>query len=275
MYKYLIFLSIAIVLFGCGPEPKIEDPKTNVEQTVVESVPEIPFTLVTKHPHDINAFTEGLLFYNGQLFESTGATQELPQTKSLFGSVDMKTGVINTKAELDKNIYFGEGIVVLKDKFYQVTYKNQQGFIYDAKSFKKLGQFNYANKEGWGLTTDGTSVIMSDGSEVLTFFNPDGMTVAKTLVVSNNGYIEEYLNELEYINGFIYANVWLKNYIVKINPENGKVVGTLDLSGIEANAKTTNPLAKEMNGIAFDAATNKIYVTGKMWANIYEIDFKH
>lgn len=275
MYKYIIFLSVALVLFGCGPEPKEEQPKTNVTEPIVESVPEIPFTLVTKHPHDVNAFTEGLLFYNGQLFESTGATQELPQTKSLFGSVDMKTGVINTKAELDKNIYFGEGIVVLKDKFYQVTYKNQQGFIYDAKSFKKLGQFNYANKEGWGLTTDGTSVIMSDGSEVLTYFNPDGMTVAKTLVVSNNGYIEEYLNELEYINGFIYANVWLKNYIVKINPENGKVVGTIDLSGIEGNAKTTNPQAKEMNGIAFDAATNKIYVTGKMWANIYEIDFKH
>jgi glutaminyl-peptide cyclotransferase len=233
------------------------------------------FTFVTKHPHDVNAFTEGLLFYNGQLFESTGATQELPQTKSLFGSVDMKTGVINTKAELDKTIYFGEGIVVLKDKFYQVTYKNQQGFIYDAKSFKKSGQFSYANKEGWGLTTDGSSVIMSDGSEVLTYFNPDGMTVAKTLVVSNNGYIEEYLNELEYINGFIYANVWLKNYIVKINPENGKVIGTLDLSSIEANAKTANPQAKEMNGIAFDATTNKIYVTGKMWANIYEIDFKH
>lgn len=275
MYKYIIFLSVALVLFGCEPEPKEEQPKTNVTEPIVESVPEIPFTLVTKHPHDVNAFTEGLLFYNGQLFESTGATQELPQTKSLFGSVDMKTGVINTKAELDKNIYFGEGIVVLKDKFYQVTYKNQLGFIYDAKSFKKLGQFNYANKEGWGLTTDGTSVIMSDGSEVLTYFNPDGMTVAKTLVVSNNGYIEEYLNELEYINGFIYANVWLKNYIVKINPENGKVVGTLDLSGIEGNAKTTNPQAKEMNGIAFDAATNKIYVTGKMWANIYEIDFKH
>jgi glutamine cyclotransferase len=217
-------------------------------------------------PHDVSSFTEGFLFHNGQLFESTGATAELPQTKSLFGIVDVKTGKIDTKAELDKSVYFGEGIVVLKNKIYQVTYKNQVGFIYDAATYKKIGQFNYTNKEGWGLTTDGTSIIMSDGSNVLTYFNPEGMTITKTLSVSNNGYAEDYLNELEYINGFIYA---------KINPTDGKIVGIIDLSAIEGKERMTNVSAKEMNGIAFDSATNKILVTGKMWANIYQIDFAH
>ena len=268
-------LCIMGFLVSCDETPKTVI-KTDEATSLPEStVSEISYSVLNTTPHDPSSFTEGFLFHNNQLFESTGATAELPQTKSLFGIVDLKTGKINTKVELDKTIYFGEGIVVLKNKFYQVTYKNQVGFIYDAATFKKIGQFNYKNKEGWGLTTDGTSIIMSDGSNVLTYFNPDGMTVTKTLSVSNNGYAEDYLNELEYINGFIYANVWLKNYIVKINPSGGKIVGIIDLSAIEDKERTSNISAKEMNGIAFDAATNKILVTGKMWATIYQIDLAH
>ena len=283
--KYIISLSVikAVCLTLCMMGFLIscdETPKTVIKTDEVKSLPEstvseIPYSVLNTLPHDPSSFTEGFLFHNNQLFESTGATAELPQTKSLFGIVDMKTGKINTKVELDKTIYFGEGITVLNNKIYQVTYKNQVGFIYDAMSYKKIGQFNYKNKEGWGLTTDGTSVIMSDGSNVLTYFNPDGMTVSKTVSVSNNGYAEDYLNELEYINGFIYANVWLKNYIVKINPSDGKIVGIIDLSAIEDKEKTSNVSAKEMNGIAFDSATNKIYITGKMWAHMYQIDFAH
>jgi glutamine cyclotransferase len=222
--KYIISLSAlkAVCLTLCMMGFLIscnETPKTIIKTETVtppkNTVAEIPYSVLNTLPHDPSSFTEGFLFHNNQLFESTGATAELPQTKSLFGIVDVKTGKIDTKAELDKTVYFGEGIVVLKNKIYQVTYKNQVGFIYDATTYKKIGQFNYANKEGWGLTTDGISIIMSDGSNVLTYFNPKGMTVTKTLSVSNNGYAEDYLNELEYINGFIYANVWLKNYLVK------------------------------------------------------------
>ena len=267
---------IVLLAVACNPtEPKKETTTQPIETVVESAVKDIPYTLVTTMPHDANAFTEGFLFHNNQLFESTGATSDLPQTRSLFGIVDVKTGKIDTKAELDKTIYFGEGITVLNNKLYQVTYKNQQGFIYDAKSYKKIGQFNYANKEGWGLTTDGLSVIMSDGTENLTYFNPDGMTVVKTLVVVNNGYIEEYLNELEYINGFIYANVWLKNYIVKIDPVNGNVLGIINLENITAKEKSVNTTAKEMNGIAYNSKDNKILVTGKMWQHIYQIDFAH
>ncbi len=267
---------IVLLVVACNPTEPKKETTTQPTEIVVESVvKDIPYTLVTTMPHDANAFTEGFLFHNNQLFESTGATSDLPQTRSLFGIVDIKTGKIDVKAELDKTIYFGEGITVLNNKLYQVTHKNQQGFIYDAKSYKKIGQFNYANKEGWGLATDGASVIMSDGSENLTYFNPDGMTVEKTVVVVNNGYIEEYLNELEYINGFIYANVWLKNYIVKINPSNGNVVGIINLENIVAKEKSVNATAKEMNGIAYNSGDNKILVTGKMWQHIYQIDFAH
>lgn len=270
-------LAVLLLVVNCTPtESKKETTRTTVPETVTESsLKEIPYTIIATQPHDANAFTEGFLFYKNQLFESTGATTDLPQTKSLFGIVDVKTGAISAKAELDKNIYFGEGITILKDKVYQVTYKNQLGFIYNTKNYQRIGQFNYANREGWGLTNDGTYVIMSDGSSDLTYFNTEGMTVYKTLSVSNNGYIEEYLNELEFINGFIYANVWLKNYIVKINPADGTVVGIINLDNLVAQEKASNFNAKELNGIAFDTETNKIVVTGKMWKNIYHIDFKH
>lgn len=267
-------ICILLVFSSCDETPKTTI-KTETVKTQESTVAEIPYSVLSTSPHDPSSFTEGFLFHNGQLFESTGATPELSQTKSLFGIVDLLTGKINTKAELDKSIYFGEGIVVLKNKIYQVTYKNQIGFIYDATTFKKVGQFNYSNKEGWGLTTDGTSIIMSDGSNVLTYFNPEGMTVTKTLSISNNGYAEDYLNELEYINGFIYANVWLKNYLVKINPNDGKVVGIIDLTAIDGKERVTNASAREMNGIAFDSISNKVYISGKMWANIYQIDFAH
>ena len=269
-----LLFSVFGLMVSCNESPKTVV-KTNEVKPIESSIAEIPYSVLNTYPHDPASFTEGLLVHDNRLYESTGATPELPQTKSLFGIVDLSTGKIDTKVELDKTIYFGEGIVILKNKIYQVTYKNQVGFIYDANTYKKIGQFNYANKEGWGLTTDGTSIIMSDGTNNLTYFNPDGMMVTKTISVSNNGYAEDYLNELEYINGFIYANVWQKNFLVKINPVDGKVVGIIDLSAIDSKEHDSNTGAKEMNGIAFDSNSNKIFITGKMWTSIYQIEFKH
>jgi len=239
------------------------------------AVPEINYSVVAVLPHDTTSFTEGLLFHEKHLFESTGATDNLPQTRSLFGIVDTKTGKIDTKAELDRKIYFGEGIVFFHDKVYQLTYKNQLGFIYDAKTFKKLGTFSFRNREGWGFTTDGKSLVMSDGTNKLTYLDPDHLTVIKTLEVTNNGYAEDNLNELEYINGFIYANIWTKNYIVKINPADGKIVGTLDLSSLYYQSRKKYQGSLEMNGIAYDADSDKVYVTGKMWPEMYQIKFSH
>ncbi len=252
-----------------------KSPETKPVPTPKTFVPAIEYSIVGSSPHDINAFTEGLVFYNQQLYESTGSPENLPQTRSVIGPVDMKTGKIDVKVELDKSNYFGEGIVFIKDKLYQLTYQNKLGFIYDAKTFKQLGRFNFASDEGWGLTTDGEFIIMSDGTNVLTYIDPVTLKVIKTVNVTNAGYAEDYLNELEYINGFIYANIWLKNYVVKIAPATGEVVGILNLSELMDRAKSKNKDANVLNGIAYDAVNNKIYVTGKMWADLYEISFVH
>jgi len=274
MKKIIGAISFLVLIAGCTNEPKTTEVKKK-EIVSENTVPEINFTVAETLPHDTLSFTEGFLFHDGVLFESTGSPDNYPYTKTIFGPVDLKTGKIDKKVELDRNTYFGEGIAFTKDKIIQLTYKNQVGFIYDAKTFKKTGQFSYSNKEGWGLTNDGTNIIMSDGTNILTYLDANTFKPVKTLSVSENGYAADYLNELEYINGFIYANVWTTNKIVKIDPATGKIVGKLDLVSLLHEARTKYPNATELNGIAFDDATNKIYVTGKLWPSIYRIEFPH
>jgi glutamine cyclotransferase len=158
---------------------------------------------------------------------------------------------------------------------YQLTYTTKVGFIYDAKTFKKTGQFNYANAEGWSLTTDGISLIMSDGTSKLTYLNPETLQPVKVLAITEKGYPVVELNELEYIRGFIYANVWKKDLVMKIDPQNGHVVGKIDLAALTNEARKISPKADVLNGIAYDAINDKVYVTGKLWANIYELEFAH
>jgi glutamine cyclotransferase len=196
----------------------------------------------------------------------------MPQTKSLFGIVDTATGKINVKAEIDRQKYFGEGISVFNNKIYFLTWQNQLGFIYDAKTFNAAGQFSFKNKEGWGLTNDGTNFIMSDGTSDLTYFEPVNFNYVKTLVVNTIDHdLPDQLNELEYIAGFIFANVWRTNKIVKIDPVSGNIVGILDLTSLASKAKEKYVNSQEMNGIAYDAASKRIFVTGKMWPEIYVI----
>lgn len=270
--KKITVLSLLAVLVACEEDkPK----HTIVEPPVVEApkIPEIKFTVANQYPHDITSFTEGFYFNDGKLFESTGSPDNVPYAKSVFGSVDLKTGKIEVKAELDKAIYFGEGSVYLNGKVFQLTYKNQTGFIYDGKTYKNIGKFTYTNREGWGLTTDGKSLIMSDGTSYLTFIDPVSFTSTKTLDVAENDRVLENLNELEYIKGFIYANVWITNTIVKIDPNTGNVVGKMDLSSLSYESKTRNANSLEMNGIAYDSLSGKVLVTGKLWPTIYEIKF--
>ena len=233
----------------------------------------IHYSVASTHPHDVNAFTEGLLIYKGKLYESTGSPSDMPQTRSLVGEVDLKTGQITPKAELDRNKYFGEGIVFLNDKLYQLTYQTKIGFIYDAATFKQIGTFTFPSREGWGFTTDGTHLIMSDGTNQLTFLDSASLKPVKQLSVYDDRGAVANLNELEYINGFIYANIYTSPYIVKIDPGTGQVTGRLDLTSLQSDAKAKNPDALEMNGIAFDATSGNTYVTGKFWPLIYEIKF--
>ena len=249
------------------------DPKSTEQVVTANSIQAIDFKLKATFPHDSTLFTEGLLVHNGEIIESTGSPDDMQKARSLIGKMDLKTGKLDIKVELDKSKYFGEGIAILNNKLYQLTYKNREGFIYDATTFKKLGGFKYNNLEGWGMTTDGKYLIMSDGTSVLTFLDPQSLLPVKTINVTKYDQSENMINELEYINGFIYANVWLTNFIVKIDPSTGKIVGRMDLGSIFTMERSKNILGAEMNGIAFDAKANKVYITGKLWKHIYEIEF--
>ena len=229
--------------------------------------------MVKTFQHDQDAFTQGLLFYKGNLYESTGSPDNMPQTRSTLGVVNTDNGQLVVRAELDKNKYFGEGLAELDNKLYWVTWKNQTCFVYDATTFRRTGQFNYPNQEGWGLTVHDGFIVMSDGTYNLTYFDPKDFSVVKTLAVTRNGYGLDNLNELEMINGYIYANVWMTHRIVKIDPADGKVVGELDLTQLYNESADIYPGLGETNGIAYDAAGNRVLVTGKLWPRMYEIRF--
>lgn len=265
MRQFLICLTF-LALIACNNN------RDNTQRVVSNTTPMLNFSLVNSYPHDINAFTEGLLIHEGKLFESTGATRELPQTRSLFGVVDLKTGQIDVKVEIDRNRYFGEGITFLNGKVYQLTYQSKVGFVYDATTFKKIREFPIPTAEGWGMTTDGTYLIMSDGTHNLTYLDPASLQVVKTLPVTEHGSAVIYINELEYIKGYIFANIWQTNTIVKINPANGAVVAKMDLSALAYQAQSFHQGSMEMNGIAYDSTTNRVFVTGKMWPKIFEIE---
>jgi len=232
----------------------------------------IGYEIINIYPHDINSFTEGLFFDNGFVFESTGSPIDLPSTKSLFGILDLKTGLISAKAELDKKIFFGEGIAKCNDKIYQLTYKNKTGFIYDLKTYKQLGIFQFDNDEGWGLANlKNESLIMSDGTNVLTFLDPKNLKSTKKLEVFENSMPVLNLNELEYVDGYIYANIYTTNKIVKIDAKNGIVVRTIDFTTLYSDSKSKFSGSLEMNGIAYNNKTNTFLITGKMWPCVYEI----
>ncbi|MEP7144141.1 MAG: glutaminyl-peptide cyclotransferase [Ferruginibacter sp.] len=271
--KLLFAIAITLTcLYSCNNNPN------QSENNIVESRPATPvinYAVTNFFPHDTSLYTEGLLVHNGQLFESTGSPEDHPQTKSVIGIIDLVTGKMDKKVEINKSKYFGEGIVIFGDKLYQLTYTSQVGFIYDVKSFKQVGQFSFANKQGWSLTTNGKELIMDDGTDKLTFLEPGNLKPVRILPVTENGLPVDKLNELEFIKGFIYANIWLTNFIVKIDPSNGKVVGRLDLTSLAFEAKNKYQEAEVLNGIAYDAAGDKIYVTGKLWPNIYQIEFEH
>jgi len=271
MTRFLPVLFITILITSCNND------RTSRFQSVnkgINGISLIKYTITNTYPHSIESYTEGLIFHDNKLFESTGSPENYPNTRSVIGIVNLKTGGIDVKVEIDRDKYFGEGILFFKNKLYQLTYKNQLGFIYDSKDFKQIGTFNYINKEGWGMTTDGNSIIMSDGTNFITYWNPDSLKVIKKINITYNGSSALYANELEFINGFIYANIWTTNYIAKIDPLNGKIVGLIDLTTLFLKARKKNPQSEATNGIAYDSKRNKIFVTGKFWPFIFEIKFQ-
>jgi glutaminyl-peptide cyclotransferase len=271
MVKRMILFACLLLVLACNSK----DPNQSaINETASTSSPAImDFTVINRFAHDTSSYTEGFLVNQGRLFESTGTSPDMPSSRrSLFGVVDLKTGKIEKKAELDRSKYFGEGIAFLDGKIYQLTWQTHVGFIYDAKTFKKIGEFPIVG-DGWGMTSDGQYLIMSDGTNVLTYHRRDDFGLIKSLSVTDNNGPVANINELEFINGYIYANLYMQNYIIKIDPTSGKVVGKADLSSLKKEADAMYADSEYMNGIAYDSASKKIYVTGKLWPSIYEIKF--
>jgi glutamine cyclotransferase len=269
---FIPLLFIVISVSACRDSSRAsENSATAAETTASNEVPPITYTILNALPHDKDSYTEGLLMYNGKLFESSGAPEGIDKTRSIVGIVDPATGQIKVKAELDRKIYFGEGICILGGKLYQLTWTNKKGFIYDLKTFKKIGEFSFPSKEGWGMTTDGSSLIMSDGSSNLTYLDPQTFKTNRIVGVTDNNGPVGNINELEYVNGNILANLYQTPYIIRIDPNTGKVLGKADFSNLVKEVKLKDPDVDYMNGIAWDSAKNKIYVTGKLWSNIYEV----
>jgi glutaminyl-peptide cyclotransferase len=270
---YLLFIvqAWALLSYSCNsPESK----GNNDPQVYDQSPTNIGYKVINVYPHDTTSYTEGFLIHDGVLFEATGHTNSFPSSRSIFGIVNLVNGVIDKKVEIDKKKYFGEGIAFIKDRVYQLTDTTHVGFVYDAKTYKLLGIFNY-DGEGWGLTTNGTDLLMSNGSSNIFYRDPVTFKIIKTIAVTDNNGPTQNLNELELINGYLYANQWQTDYILKIDTNNGKVIGRIDLSALKKEAVIRYFDAQETNGIAFDSATNKIYVTGKLWPEIYQIQFDH
>lgn len=223
------------------------------------------YKIVSTLPHDTSYFLEGIEFQDSTLIESTGNYGEsrLVQYQPATGKV-----LKNVKLE-DK--YFGEGVTVLHDTVYQLTYKESVAFAYTLKDFRKVKEFPFKG-EGWGMTNDGKNLIVSNGTSSLYYYDPN-FNLLKVINVTENGDVVPNINELEYIDGYVYANQWQMNYIVKIEPSSGKVVSKLDLTDIINQEKGKNPKAEYMNGIAYNHQAKKFYITGKNWSQIYEIQF--
>jgi len=229
-----------------------------------DDVPVYSYNIVNAYPHNRDAFTEGLVFENGVLYEGTGLLGY-----STLRRVELETGEILQIRELSDE-FFGEGITIDGDRIVQLTWQSHIGFVYDKDSFELLQEFTYST-EGWGITHDGTRLIMSDGTSTLHFLDPQTFEeIGQVEVFDNDGPVTR-LNELEYVQGEIYANVWQTDWVVQIAPETGRVVGWIDLRDLLSAEDRSQPV-DVLNGIAYDADSDRLFVTGKLWPKLFQIE---
>jgi glutaminyl-peptide cyclotransferase len=267
----LVLLLASFVFVGCPGRddgPALDTSQTHVDTPSVppQSLPVYTYEVVNTWAHDTSAFTEGLLYHDGFLYESTGL-----QGVSTLRKVEIETGRVVQKIDLSPDI-FGEGLALFGDKLYQLSWQNQKGFVYDLKSFKLLRTFTFYG-EGWGMTSDSSRLYMGDGSEFLRVLDPDSLRVQKTIGVYDGNRPIKEINELEWVKGEIFANVWKTEMIVRIDPATGKLLGVIDLRGILPE-QDRSPQIDVLNGIAYDPATDRLWVTGKKWPRLFEIRLK-
>ncbi len=235
-----------------------------------DKAPEIyTYTIINEFPHDNGAYTQGLEFHNDTLYEGTGK-----KGRSFLRKLDYKTGKVYEQIDLDAS-YFGEGITILNDKIYQLTWQSGMGFIYDANSFKKLDNFQYGeSREGWGLTNDGKKIFKSDGTEKIWFLNPDTMTETGYIQTVTNSSVFNKANELEYVNGKIYANVYQKPSVMIIDSKTGAIEGVINFGGLSSKITKTKDWQDSdnvLNGIAYHPERKTFFVTGKDWDKMFEV----
>ncbi len=257
-------LLLIAIIFLLMPVQSYSSNPTNINSNDYNITPILSYEIVNVFPHDLNAFTQGLIWKEGYLYESTG----------LYGSsslrkTDLKTGKVLQHISLS-NDYFAEGITILNNKIFLLTWKEKTGFIFDINTFNLIDTFHYTY-EGWGITNDDEHLIVSDGTSALHIIDPEKLEEVKQINVHDGIYLINNINELEYIDGYIFANIWQTEKIAVIEPDSGEVVFWLDLSGILDNVGH-NKKVDVLNGIAYDVENNRLFVTGKFWPVLFEIE---
>ena len=265
--KYLSFFLLITFFVSCnGNKEPDRDPDIIPAPSGIAAPKNISFTIIAQYPHDTSSYTEGLEMYKGKLYESGGDYEN-----SVLQYGDYRTGVIEKKNKMGTDKIFGEGISILKNKLYQLTYQTNIVYVYDINNIQKPLKILTWPDEGWGMTNNGTDLILTTRSANLYFVDPETFKVKNTIaVVDNNGPVQE-VNELEYIDGFVWANVYQTNRIIKIDPESGHVVGEMWLNNLLKPSEIIPERTDVLNGIAYDSATKSLLITGKRWPKLFEI----
>lgn len=276
--RFYLFLLTALASFSCGNSANVNmPPKPPVNaNTKPASVPVYDFQIIKEYPHDPTAFTQGLEYHDGFLYEGTGGSRSNPvqpndaKVYSSLRKVEYQTGKVLQKQDVPSD-YFGEGITILGDKIFQITWHEGTAFVYNLSDLKLQKELRYPG-QGWGLTNDGTNLFMSDGTHVIRVINPEDFKTVRTIVVNDeSGKPIMQLNELEMVNGEIWANIWQTGWIIRIDPQTGKLLGRVDINKLADDVKDKEDDADVLNGIAYDKAGDRLFVTGKLWKKLYEI----
>lgn len=268
-------LSFLLLLTACAPAQvatpaptataaPTDTPAPTATPTPAEAIPVYGYRIVNTYPHDRTAFTEGLVFHAGLLYESTGL-----EGQSTLRQVELETGRVLQRYDLPPRL-FGEGLALYGRQLIQLTWRSHVGFVYDLDSFEPQRTFYYPT-EGWGLTHDGRQLIMSDGTATLHFLDPETFAETGQVEVRGDQGPVAWLNELEYVEGEVYANIWQTNLIARIDPQTGRVTGWIDLTGLLGLEDHDRPV-DVLNGIAYDAGQGRLFVTGKWWPRLFEIE---